>query len=369
MDRIPVHAPLVGDLEAEAVAACIRRGELSGGSPVVGEFERAFAAVVGTRHAIAVTSGTTALHLALRAAGVGPGDEVIVPTLTFAPCADMIALCGATPVFADSRADTFNVDANDVLRHFSPRTSAVLCVHLYGHPCDVETLGAVCRERGVALIEDCAQALGARSAGLGVARFGVAGCFSLYANKHITTGEGGMVATDDDEFAERARHLRNHALTHRPLAYDHDEVGFNYRLNAPSAALGLAQLSRLDGFAARRQRAWDTYRRTVVGLAGIRLQATTGYCEHHARWAHAIVVDPAVARRSAADLRDQLRERGIDTRPFFSPLHLHPPYRRDQPPLPVAEALARDGLVLPSGNALTDAQLATVCGALTELLA
>ena len=362
---LPVHQPSIGEAERAAVQSCIEAGEISGNSPVVGRFEEAFAAAAGLDHAVATTSGTTALHLALATLGVGPGDEVIVPTLTFAACTDVVTLTGATAVHVEVERPTGCLAVAAVEAALSPRTRAVMAVHLFGCPADLGALASLCHERGVALVEVCAQALGARFVGNAVGSFGAMACYSLYANKHVTAGEGGVLACNDEAVAARARHLRNHAIVRGGRPYWHDEAAFNFRLGALNAALATAQVGRLQAFLDARKSAHRRYAQGLVEVPGVRLvaehvpaQRLAGGGEH-AHWAHVITVDPAESGTTAAGLGTALRSQQIDTRRVFSPLHQHPPATVDRPAasMPVAERWAERGLILPSGNTLTAADV------------
>jgi perosamine synthetase len=364
---IPVHAPDLGAAEAAALAQCIEDGDASGQSPTVAAFESAFAERVRAPYAVAVSSGTAALHLAFSALGVGPGDAVIVPAFTFAPCADMVAMTGATPVFADADPVTYEVTADAVRAVLTPATKAVLAVHMYGRACDLTALSRLCAERGIALVEDCAQGLGAWHAGRPVGSYGVLAAYSFYANKVITTGEGGAVTTAEPALAQRLRLLRSHAQVPDPdRAYLHAEIGWNYRLAAFGAAVGLAQLGRMDDFLAHKAANAARYEALLADVPGLRLPATVPDGDRHAHWAYAVLVDPALVPGGAAGLAKALQGNGIETRRFYHPLHLHPPYASGARSLPDCEAFAPNGLVLPSGNALRTEDVDTVCAAVRD---
>lgn len=354
---IPVHAPDLGPAEAAALARCVEAGDASGHSPTVAAFEAAFSEAVGAVRAVAVSSGTAALHLAFTALGLGPGDEVIVPAFTFAPCADMVSLTGATPVFVDADATTFCIDPDDARAAVTARTRALLAVHMYGRPCDLTALAAVCDEAGIALVEDCAQGVGAVHAGRPVGTYGVAACWSCYANKVVTTGEGGVVTTADPALAERLRHLRSHAQT--GPGYRRDAVGFNYRMPAFAAAVGLAQVERLPELLDRKAANAARYTEGLAGHPRLTLPAGVPPGDRHAHWAYAVLTDADVDGLAA-----HLRERDIETRPFYHPLHLQPVGAQRAPrALPRCESFAPRGLVLPSGNALTAGEVDTVVAA------
>lgn len=367
LDLKAPHVELRGEIDA-AIARVLDSGWYILG-PEVEAFEAEYAAYCGAAHGVGVANGLDALHLALRAMDVGPGDEVIVPSFTFAPCADMVNLVGATPVLVDVDPVSFNVTAASVLGAVTPRTRAVLAVHMYGHPCDLGALDDLCRYRGLLLVEDCAQGLGALHAGRPVGTVGVASCYSFYANKVITTGEGGMVATDDADLAERLRWLQRHAQVADPdHAYVHTAIGFNDRMSAFAAAVGLAQLDRLDEFLDRKASNADRYTEALSAVPGLRPPAPVHAGDRHANWAYAILVEPELVAGGAPGLARALRASGVETRGFYRPLHLHPgagDRSSFTAPLDRCETFAPNGLVLPSGNALTGAEVDHVTAAVT----
>src|SRR5206468_1241120 len=262
--RIPIAAPVIGARELECVADAVRSGWVSSAGAYVSRFERDFAAFVGSRHAVAVSSGTSALHVALCALRVGLGDEVIVPDLTFAAAAHAVVMTGATPVFADVDPDTWCVDPRAVERALGPKTRAIIAVHLYGHPAAVDAVLALARPRGIVVIEDAAEAHGARIGALRVGSIGDLGSFSFYGNKVITTGEGGMITTDDAAVAARIRFLKDQGMT-KERRYYHTEVAFNYAMTNMQAALGVAQLERIDEFLAKKRAIFGWYRERLAG--------------------------------------------------------------------------------------------------------
>ncbi|MGH9198643.1 MAG: DegT/DnrJ/EryC1/StrS family aminotransferase, partial [Acidimicrobiia bacterium] len=256
---IPVYEPVLGELEEELVADCVRSGWVSSKGKYVTQFESEFAAFCGTKHGVATSNGTTALHLALLALGVGVGDEIIVPSLTFVATANAVVHAGATPVFADSERLSWNVDPVSVETMITPRTRGIIAVHLYGHPCDMPAILRLATEHGLFVIEDCAEAHGATSGANRVGSMGTIGCFSFYGNKIITTGEGGMVVCPDAATKERIDSERNQGRAPDMGWLDHDRLGFNYRLDELSCALGIAQLERLDELLAGRGRVAALY--------------------------------------------------------------------------------------------------------------
>jgi dTDP-4-amino-4,6-dideoxygalactose transaminase len=333
-EPILIAQPAVGDEELAAVAAVLRSRLLAQGAEVAA-FEAEFSALVDQRHCIAVSSGTTALYFALVALGVGPGDEVIVPSFTFAATAHSVSLTGARPVFADVREEDFCLDPRDVELRVGPRTAAVVVVHLYGQSADIEALSGVCRRHGVALVEDAAQAHGASYAGRPVGSLGVAAAFSFYATKNMTTGEGGMVVVADDSVADRIRLLRNQGMRQ---AYRHETVGQNARMTEMAAAMGRVQLRRLADLNALRRANACVYADLLP--AGLRLPLEISGRRH--AW-HQFTV--RVARRDLVAHR--LSDEGIQTGVYYRvPVHRQPSYD-DGSELPVTDLLAAEGLSLP----------------------
>jgi perosamine synthetase len=352
--RIPLYQPTLAGREREFVLDCLESNWISSKGKYVNAFERAFADFVGAEHAVAVTSGTVALHVALVALGIGPGDEVIVPTLTYVASVNAITYTGARPVFVDSDPVTWQMDPREVARCVTPRTKAILVVHLYGQASDLDALGAIAHERGLSLVEDCAEAIGTRVGNRHVGTTCRVAAFSFYGNKTITTGEGGMVVTNDARLAAHIAHLRGQGLAAN-REYWHDVVGYNYRMTNLCAAIGLAQIEQASGFLERKRRIAQSYR---DALAGSRLQLhheVEGTV--HSYWMVSALV-PEARQRDA--LRSHLAAAGIETRPLFSPVHAMPMYYRAGAHFPVAEDLSSRGMNLPSWPGLRDADLESV---------
>jgi perosamine synthetase len=351
---IPLYQPDLGGNEKRYVMECLDSTWISSKGRFVNEFEKQFADYVGVKHAMAVCNGTVALHLALITLGVGPGDEVIVPTLTYIAAVNSIAYTGATPVFVDSLRDTWQIDAADVRRKITPRTKAIMAVHLYGHPCQMDELQKIATEHDVFLVEDCAEAFGTKFKGKMVGGFGDISCFSFFGNKTITTGEGGMVVSNDQTLAERARHFKGQGLAaHRE--YWHDVIGYNYRMTNICAALGLAQLERANEFIAKKRDLALTYQQQLKGVP-VECQVEHKDCVH-SFWMNSILVKDAGDREP---LRAHLRERGIETRPLFYPVHTMPMYASRYQRHPVAEDLAWRGINIPSWPGLSEAQIKAI---------
>jgi dTDP-4-amino-4,6-dideoxygalactose transaminase len=366
--RIALADVVLDERERSAVDDVLREGWLSMG-PLTEQFETAFAEHV-PGEAVAVTNGTAALHLAAAALGLGPGDEVICPTLTFVATAAGMAQSGATVRLADSTSmDDFAIDPNEIERLVTPRTKAVIAVHYGGAPADMEAVKAAAGRHGLRVIEDAAHALGAQLAGASCGALGDAGCFSFFPNKNITTGEGGMVVFRDESSAAKARLLRSHGMTaltwdrHRGHATDYDvvEFGFNYRLDEPRAALGIVQLSRLDEFNNARSRLAARYRENLAGsMFAVPTQGARGTSAHHL----VVVVAPSPGEREQA--RDRLREQRIQTSVHYPPIHRFTRYRAEGQSLPLAEEIADRVLTLPLHPRLSEADVDEVCTVLLD---
>ena len=360
---IPVFEPWLSENVRRYVLDCVESGWISSLGEYVPRFEQAFSRFCGTAHGVATANGTTAIHLALAVLGIGPGDEVLVPDLTFVATANAVRYTGATPVLVDVDPRSWGMDPARAREKLTPRTKAILPVHLYGHPVDMDPILELARRHGLRVVEDAAEAHGARYKGRPVGGLGDLGCFSFYGNKIVTTGEGGMVVTDDPALAEQLAFFRDHAMDGKRRYY-HPAVGFNYRMTNVQAAIGCAQLEAIDEILARRRRIAEAYARGLDGIPGLALQPRAGWAEPVC-WMFSALVEEAFGL-DRAEVIAGLRERGVDSRPFFVPLHELPPYR-DEGPYPVAEALGRTGINLPSGNRLTPEAIETVCRALREL--
>ena len=367
---IPVFEPQLLESDIEGVAAALRRGEISGTfGESIPRFEAEFAEFVGARHGVAVTSGTTALQLAVAAAGIGRGDEVLVSASTNIATAVACVHEGAVPVPVDSESSTWNLDLELAETLITERTRAIMPVHLFGHPVDMDAVAELAERHGLMVIDDAAEAHGAEVRGRRVGSFGDMTCWSFYANKIITTGEGGMVTTDDDALAARMRSLRNLAYGRKERLV-HDAVGFNFRMTGLQAALGLSQLERIEETIAAKRRLAQTYGELLSNVPEIVRPAEAPWARH-VYWMYGVLLADDVDR-SREDVAARLRERGVDTRTFFCPMNMQPAlhgtpgFRRLQ--CPVAERMWERGLYLPSTPTLSGVELAEVVSALQEAI-
>lgn len=355
---IPVADTLLDGNELRYVTECVQSNWLSSIGPFVGRFEQAFARRAGCEFGIACANGTVALHLALATLGIGPGDEVIIPTFTMIATANAVSYTGATPVLIDAEAETWNLDVTQLAARITPRTKAIIVVHTYGHPVEMDAVLAIARQHNLPVLEDAAEAHGAEYRGQLVGSLGDAATFSFYANKIITTGEGGMVTTNDARLAATARQLRDHAFS-TARHFWHEYRGFNYRMSNLQAAVGLAQTERLPQLIAKRRQTARRYAELLHDVPGLRLPRERPEVQS-VFWMYGLLVEEAFGC-SRDELRQWLAAHGVETRTFFIPIHLQPIYfaAQREERYPVAEALCQRGLYLPSGPTLseTDIQL------------
>ena len=358
---IPVYRPSIGDREKKYVNEALDSGWVSSKGAFLERFEIEFAAFMGVSHGVSAANGTVALHLAFAALGIGPGDEVIVPTLTYIASVNAITYTGARPVFVDSDPTCWNLDPGLIERAVTPRTKAIEVVHLFGHPTDMDPIIDIATRHHLYVVEDAAESHGARYKGRLVGAIGTVGSFSFFGNKIITTGEGGMLVTNDDELAARSRHLRGQGVS-PTRTYWHDILGFNYRMTNIAAAIGCAQLERIDETLASKRTVARWYASYLEGVEGVTLQSEASWAKC-VFWMNSILVAP--------ELRDPLMAHlaadGIDTRPFFHPAHTMPVYRSSDS-FPVAERLGASGINLPSYADLSEEQVVQICASVRRFL-
>lgn len=368
---IPVHQPVFGEAEGRNVSLALSEGMISGSAgDFIEEFEGRFAEYCDCAYGVAVSSGSTALHLAAVVAGIGPGDEALVSACTNIASAAAFAHQGAIVVPIDSEPDTWNMDPSLLQQEVTDRTKAIMPVHIYGHPVDMDPVLELARRLNLVVIEDCAEAHGAEYKGRRVGSFGDMGCFSFYANKIITTGEGGMIVTNNRGYADRARSLRNLAFTEPRFL--HKELGFNYRMTNLQAAVGCGQMNRIQQTIADKRALASAYASRLNNVRGLRLPVEKDYAKN-VYWMFAVVIDPDVFGMTGAEVRGRLLKYGIDTRTMFFPMGRQPALidrgAVRETDCPVADDLWENGFYLPSGTALTDKEIDTVCGALKEIRA
>lgn len=345
--KIPVYQPTLAGNEKKYVNDCLDSNWISSKGKYIQEFESKFAEYNEVKYATSVSNGTVALHLAMIALGIGHDDEVIVPTLTYIASVNAIAYTGATPVFVDSIKDTWQIDPEDVKRKITPKTKAIMVVHLYGHPCDMDSIMDIAREYDLFVIEDCAEAFGSKYKEKYVGTFGHISTFSFFGNKTITTGEGGMVVTNDQTLYQRCVHFKGQGLAeHRQ--YWHDVIGYNYRMTNICAAIGLAQLEQASNFITKKREIAEWYKEGLKGLP-LQVHKESTDCVH-TYWMVNIVLDNERQRDS---LRAHLANAGIETRPMFYPVHTMPMYSQKFQRHPVAEDLGWRGINIPSWPGLT----------------
>jgi perosamine synthetase len=360
---IPISKPSLGGNELQYVTDCLTSGWVSSVGSYVTRFEEAFAGFCNTAHAVTCSNGTTALHLALLALGVKPGDEVIVPTLTYVATANAVVYCGATAVFVDAEPATWNMDPARIEELITERTKGIIVVHLFGHPVDMDPILEIARRRGLFVLEDAAEAHGAEYKGRRVGSIGDAATFSFFGNKIITTGEGGMITTNDPDLAAEMRRLKNHGMD-PSRKYWFETVGYNYRLTNVASAIGLAQLERIDWHLERRQQLAAWYREELSGIPGLSWQAEEAWARH-VWWLFTVVLDETIPLTRFEALAG-LQARGVEGRQIIYPIHRLPPYQDvgHRGRLPVSERVVERGLHLPTWSELTREQVGHVCESL-----
>ncbi len=352
---IPVCEPKLSGKELEYVTDCIKTNWISSKGKYITEFEEKFSKYCGAKYGIATCNGTTALHLALASLGIKSGDEVIIPTFTMIATANSVTYTGAKPVLVDSEPQTWNIDPSKIEEKITKRTKAIMVMHTYGHPVNFDSILEIAEKHNLCLIEDAAEAHGAEYKGKRVGALGDAGCFSFYANKIITTGEGGMVVTNDEKIAEMSRLLRDQAF--EPKRFLHRYIGFNYRMTNLQAAIGVAQMGVIDESVETRRRNARFYNSLLKDVEGITLPPEAPWAKN-VYWMYTVLVENSFGMERDK-LMVYLKEKGIDTRSAFYPIHIQPVYAEQYKgeKYPVAGKLGRKGINLPSGNTLTKDQI------------
>jgi len=367
---IPVNEPLIGARESEYILECLRTGWISSEGRFINEFEEWWSSYCGMKYGVAVSNGTVALEIAVACLNLQPGDEVILPTFTIISCAQAVTNNGGKPVLVDSDLRTWCMDVDQVSTKITPRTRAIMPVHIYGHPVDMDPILELAGRYNLVIIEDAAEAHGGEYKGYKCGGMGDLNCFSFYANKIVTTGEGGMVLTNNGKYAERLRSLRNLCFKKERRFY-HTELGNNYRLTNLQAAIGLAQLERIEESVAKKRLMAQTYSERLSDLPILQLPTEETWAKN-VYWMYGIVLDES-AGMNAVEFARRLAEKGVMTRPFFLGMHEQPAFRDlglfGGEHYPVAERIARQGLYLPSGMTLTEAQIEQVCHAVHQVIA
>lgn len=355
MRKIPVYQPELSGNEKKYVNECLDTNWISSKGKFVDLFEKNFSHYIGVEHGIAVANGTLACHLAVMALGIGDGDGIIVPTFTYIASANAVRYTGAVPVFADSLADTWQIDPEDIERKITNKTKAIMVVHLYGHPADMDRIMDIAHRHNLFVIEDCAEAIGSKYKGKYVGSFGDVAAFSFYGNKTMTCGEGGMVLTNDETLWQRAVHLKSQGLA-QYRQYWHDIIGYNYRMTNIAAAIGCAQLEQVDDFIRRKRQVVAWYKKYLEGTPVEWHQEAENV--FHTYWMFSILV-PKAAQRDP--LRKALADQGVETRPIFYPIHTMPMYAEKYQKHPVAEDLGWRGMNLPSWPGLSEDDVKYIC--------
>lgn len=366
MSRISVAQPTLGGNEREYVLDCLDSNWISSNGKYIGQFEAAFAAFCGVKHAIATNNGTTALHLALVGMDLQPGDEVIIPTVTYIATANAVRYCGATPVLVDVVPGTMNIDASDIERKITARTRGIIAVHLYGHPADMDAVNAVAAKHDLWVVEDAAEAHGAEVGGRRVGSLGTCATFSFFGNKIITTGEGGMITTDDDALADKLRLFRGQGMDPK-RRYWFEVVGYNYRMTNIAAAIGTAQMETVDTALSDRQRLAGWYNDALAGLKEVLVLPEEAPWAKQVFWMYNVFLAQGGERERDAVMA-ALDKLDIETRPVFYPMHVLPPYLEDAA-YPVADLWAARGINLPTHQSMTREDVQRVASALRGALA
>jgi perosamine synthetase len=361
---IPISIPSITDLELEYVTDAVKSSWISSLGKYIDEFESSFASFCDAKYGVAVSNGTVAIHLALVCLGIKEGDEVIVPDLSFVATANAVLHAGATPVFAD--IDPFNlcIDPIDVRKKITNKTKAIMPVHLYGHPADMIALNAIAKEFNLLIIEDAAEAHGATIKGKKVGSWGKCATFSFYGNKNITTGEGGMITTDDEDLYKKLKYLRDHGMS-KEKRYWHTEVGYNYRMTNVQAAIGCAQLKRIDEIMLKKQEIFSWYSEGLSGIENISINRTYPWATN-AYWLIAMEI-VGFKEKERDEFMEKLKEKGVDSRPFFYPMS-EMPYLKTEAETPITNSIAKKGINLPTYFDLKKEDVIYICNCIKEII-
>jgi perosamine synthetase len=367
---IPVCEPFLDGKELDYVSDAVKTGWISSSGKYVQLFEQKFAEYCGVKYGVAVCNGTQALHLGLVSLGIGPGDEVIIPDFTMIASAFAVCYTGAKPVFVDAENDTWNINPDKICGKITPKTKAIMPVSIFGHPCEMETIGKIANDHNLKVIEDAAESHGSEYKGKKTGSLADITAFSFYANKNLTTGEGGMIVTDDEKFYQKALYFKNLCFAlDAPRDYSHNDIGFNYRMSNIHAAIGLAQVEKADVYREMRIRNASFYEKYLTGISGITLQNTRSNIVN-VHWMNGIVVNPIEYGHSKQDLMNHLKEHSIDTRLFFIGMHRQPSLIRYgcecSGNFPISDSLSEHGLYLPSASNLTEEKIRHICNVIRE---
>lgn len=357
--KYPVYIPLLDGNEKKYVDECLDSSWISSRGHFVTDFENAFATYIGVKYATGVCNGTVAIHLAMVALGLGKNDEVIVPTFTYVASANPILMVGATPVFVDSKVDSWQMDPEDIRKKITSRTKAIVAVHLYGHPCDMEAIMQIAEEYNLIVIEDCAEAIGSEINGKKIGSIGHVACFSFFGNKTITCGEGGMVMTNDEKLYELLVHYKTQGVS-KTREYWHDVVGYNYRMTNIQAAIGLAQLEKVEEKVAKKIKLGEWYAKYLADTPLVFHKPLSGVV--HTYWMCSVL---AQTPKERVALREYLKENGIETRPTFPTIHMMPMYDVKES-FPVGESLSACGINLPSYPGLNEEDIINICNVIKD---
>ena len=369
---IPVCKPWLPGREKEYVNDALDTNWISSAGGYINKFETSFSEFCGVKYGVSCSNGLAALHLAIVALGIGEGDEVIVPTFTMAASVNAIIFTGAIPVLVDADKDTYCIDVDKIEEKITDKTKAIMPVHIYGHPCDMDRINGIAKKHNLYVVEDAAEAHGSEYKGKRCGSMSDVGCFSFYANKILTTGEGGMCVTNNKEVAEKMMKLRNHAF--EPERFVHNEVGFNYRLTNIQAAIGTAQVENADKLVAARRNVGQRYNRILKNVDSIILPKEKDYAKN-IYWMYGVVLNKNI-KMSKKQVMERLRADGVDTRSFFVPMHKQPVYKNKmiknapncEGKFPVSEEIGKNGFYLPSSSDLSDEEIEEVCTSLKRIL-